>query len=126
MTLSLPSPGEKQHESRSTNSAGRQGSQDAEIPSVDKIAAMLLKLNGLVMMNIISAAQASVIQRSLRTLLDIQLKRVPGDRQGLSQDALAELYRKDPRIVSLLEPFLSEQQVDWLMGVVKDDPNGQV
>ena len=84
-----------------------------------------MKLNSLVMMKLISTAQANTIQRSLRTVLDTQMKRTQGQHQDLPHEALAELCRSDPHILSLLEPFLTDEQVNWLMGAVKDDPNDQ-
>jgi len=125
MTSLLPSPEESNRRSQSRSSSRRQGKQGAKIPSIDAIAEMLLKLNSLVMMRLITTAQATVIQRSLQTILQIQTNRASGGREGLSQEALAELCQMNPRIVNWLEPFLTEEQVNWLMGVVKDDPDGQ-
>jgi hypothetical protein len=80
-----------------------------------------MKLNSLVMLNVISTAQANTIHRSLRTILDIQLKRTQGQPQELPQEALADLCRSDPQILNLLEPFLPDELVERLMEEFKDD-----
>jgi hypothetical protein len=80
---------------------------------------MLMRLNGMVTLGMISPAQANVIQRNLRTMLDVQLKRARVEGGGQSADALVDLCRTDPRLLNLLEGFLSDEQMQWLMDALK-------
>jgi hypothetical protein len=113
MTPLLPAPDPSESGDSSGPKAGanrrkrcRTG-QDAKIPNVDELLTQLLRLNGLVAMNMLSTSRAGVIQRGLRAILDVQLKRTQEGQGALPQDALAELCRKDPNILHLLEPLLN-------------------
>jgi len=124
MTPQLPAPDEGEHASGSTERVHPRKTAGPKIPAAEELCEQLLKLNSLVLMNIITTAQAAVIQRSLSKVLDAQQKRARADQPGLSEKTLADLCRLDPRVISYLEPFLTEEQVAHLMGVVKDDYDG--
>jgi hypothetical protein len=103
----------------------RRGKRRSAIPSIDEILEMLFKLNGLVLTGAIWPDHANVIHRNLRTILETQLKRQKGGQQGQVQAGLVDLCRKDPRVLNLLEPFLSEEQFNCLLDEIKDDLHGQ-
>jgi hypothetical protein len=119
--ISLPPPDPKANASGAGHRKRGPKSQNADIPSIDEILGMLMKLISLVALKVISTAQANTIQRSLRTILDIQMKRSRGQPHDLPQEALADLCRSDPHILNLLEPFLPDELVERLMEEVKDD-----
>jgi hypothetical protein len=120
MPTALPPPSQNDGDPNRSERSRERNRKGSGIPSAEEILAMLLKLNGLVAMRIISTAQATVIQRSLRTILDYQARQAQGGQPGLPQEALAEICHEDPRILNLLEPFLTDAQVDWLMHGRKD------
>ena len=92
------------------------------VPNVDEILQQLMQLNGAVLIGTMSAKQADLIHKNLRTVLQVQLKRATRDDAGpASQEGLVELCRKDPQILNAIEPFLSQQQVEWLVNEVTDD-----
>jgi hypothetical protein len=125
MPTALPPPSPNDGDpsrSQRTRERSRKGSA---IPSAEEILAMLVRLNGLVALKLISSAQATVMQRNLRTILDYHVRQVQGGQPGLPQAALAELCRKDPRILNLLEPLLTDAQVDWLMGDGRKDSDDE-
>jgi len=63
-----------------------------------------------------------LIHKNLRAVLQVQLKRATRDDAGpASQEGLVELCRNDPQMLNAIEPFLSDQQVNWLMSEVTDD-----
>jgi hypothetical protein len=115
MTPLLPPPGEPAGDAPKENGSRPGEGTGPVIPGVEEILRKLLQLNGLVAVSLLSTAQATVIQRSLRIVLDAQLRRAPEGTPGLPQEALAELCRHDPRVVEMLEPFLTDAQVQWLM-----------
>ena len=114
---------------RSSNGRRR---QRVAIPSVDEILQQLIQLNGAVTIGAMSTKEASLIHKNLRTVLDVQLKRANREETGPSQEALAELCRDDPRVLNVIEPFVTSSQLQWLMtGVidgqeVTDDPDESV
>ena len=92
------------------------------IPDVDEILHQLMELNGAVLIGSVSAKQADLIHKNLRAVLQVQLKRATRDDAGpASQEGLVELCRNDPQMLNAIEPFLSDQQVNWLMSEVTDD-----
>jgi hypothetical protein len=129
----LPSPKEQdpREESAGSGSTGQQrGSRPHDnrgprIPDTDQILTMLMKLNGMVTLGMISPAQANVIQRNLRIILDVQNQRARVDGGGQSTQALADLCRTNPHFLNLLEPFLDDQQMDWLMKSIREDSDEQ-
>ena len=122
MIPSLPPPDPKASGSDTGQRQRGRKSQTAEIPSIDELLGMFMKLNSLVMLKVISTAQANTIQRCLRAILDTQLKRAQGQSQEPPQEALAELCRSNPQILNLFAPFLPDELVTRLMETVKEDP----
>ncbi len=112
-----PDPGSKTGRSK----APRQ----APIPEVDEILRQLIQLNGAVLLGMISARDAGILQRNLKTVLDVQLKRsIPGE-SGPNQEGLVELCRRDPRAIATIEPFLSQGQLQSLMEQIAGDGNDE-
>ncbi len=97
----------------------------SRIPDTEEILAMLMQLNGLVMLGMITSAQANVLQRNLRTILDVQRQKSRADSGGQSTQALADLCRTNPQLMNLLEPFLSDAQMEWLMKSIREAGNEQ-
>jgi hypothetical protein len=112
MSLLLPPP---ENENTPHGQSSPQGAQRQapRIPSVDEILEQLQKLDALVLLGL-PAAKANVIQRSLRIMLETQLRRSAATDQGLPNEALAELCRRNPAALNLVAPFLPEEQLDWL------------
>lgn len=94
------------------------------IPSIEEIVAKLEQLSGLVIMNVISPAKAAIVQRNLRTILDVHHRGVASKSSVLPEEALVELCQRDPRAVELLAPFLTDEQLQRLMAWVTRDSNG--
>lgn len=101
----------------------RRKGEGTTIPDINTILQMLMQLNGLIMLKLVSSQQANLIQRNLRAVLDLHLKRAREDWLGMPHEGLLELCRKDPSLVNLLDPFLTDEQVARLMKSVTDDPN---
>jgi hypothetical protein len=100
--------------------------QASPIPDINKILSMLVRLNGLIMLKIVTPQQASLIQRSLRIVLDVHLKRAREDRLGMPHEGVLEAVRKDPSLVNLLAPFLTDDQVAQVMqGVTEEESDDE-
>jgi hypothetical protein len=128
----LPSPGGGDRTQDSADAYTREDSRSqhgqpkrTRLPDTEEILGMLMQLNGLVTLGMISPAQANVLQRSLRTILDVQRQKSRADSGGQSTQALADLCRTNPQLMNLLEPFLSDAQMEWLMKSIREAGNEQ-
>ena len=96
------------------------------IPNVDEILHQFMELNGAVLIGSVSAKQADLIHKNLRTVLQVQLKRATRDDAGpASQEGLVELCRNDPKTLNAIEPFLTDEQVERLMTEIADNPENE-
>ncbi len=76
----------------------------------------LTRLIGLVALKIITPAQANSMRAGLEALLRLHQRRGRGDRgQTLDDDAVLKIFDRDPTVVDLLSPFLTEDQVELVM-----------
>ncbi len=108
------------------SSTHRKASKKISIPTVDQILQQLMHLNSVVAFGAMSSRDASLINKNLKIVLDVQMKRANREDSGPSQEALSEFCRNDPRLLNALEPFLADDQVEWLMSEITDDQDEQV
>ena len=130
MTELLPAPKSSSDSSGGASNAERryrrnQGAS-TPIPNVDQILELLMQLNSAVVFGAISTTKANLIHRNLRTILDVQTKRVGQAETGAVPEALLEVCRRDPQVLTALEPFLADTQLDWLMDRIGDDKDESV
>ena len=104
----------------------RRPQKQIPIPTVDQILQMLVQLTSAVTIGMMSTKEANVINRNLRTILDVQMKREGRDAGGPSHEALVELCRRDPRTLNILEPFLTDDVLESLAKGVTEGPDGSV
>ena len=103
----------------SQRGAGRQRAM--KLPSIDGLLIQLLNLNGAVIMGAMKATDAALINRNIKTVLDVQMRRISRDEGTVDSEALIDRCRRDPSILEVVSSFLSPQQVDDLMREVMDD-----
>ena len=129
MTAALPAPkdycdgGAKGPHRRSSY---RRQERQVPIPTVDQILQSLVQLTSAVTIGMISTKEASVIHRNLRTILDVQMKREGRGGSDANPEALMELCRRDPRILNVLEPFLTADVLESLMEQVAEASDEEV
>ena len=111
----------EQHERTSTSDAGRRKSTP---PSIDDIVQQLLQLNGAVAMGLISPAKANVISRNLRTMLDVHFRREVAVDGSIPHESLVDLCARDPQMLNVLAPFLTDDQVSWIMRQREGESDG--
>lgn len=121
--LPPPNPDKSSKAGPDEPGAPRRGPKNRKLPSTEEILKLVMHLNGLVATKFLSTSEATVIQRGLRMVLDVQTKPAQGGQGILPQEALAELCRADPHVLDLLEPFLTDEQAQWVMGSDTDDAN---
>jgi hypothetical protein len=86
---------------------------------------MLVKLNDLVLMRIVLPSMANTVQRGLLAILDAQTRRAREQPHGWQSEGLFEHCRRDPSLLPLLEPVLTDEVFQWLMGTVTDNADEQ-
>jgi hypothetical protein len=96
------------------------------IPSVDQILRQLIELNGAVAIGALSAKEANLIQKTLKTVLDVQLKRSNRESTSPTQEALVDICRRDPRTLNAIQSFLTDEQLESLMDEITEDPDEAV
>ncbi len=85
-----------------------------------------MQLNGAVLMGVIPPNQASLMQRNLKTVLDVQLKRSSQGASGPSPEALIDICRRDPQALNAVEAFLTHDQLAALMAEMSDESDEAV
>lgn len=116
-------PGPQPEDSGTHGNQQRARGAGNRIPTRDEILEQLFKLNGLVAMSYVSTAKATVMQRGLRIILDSLTRSSAGGPSVVSNESLADLCRADPKILDLLEPFLTDDQFRLLMEQCREDTN---
>jgi hypothetical protein len=115
MKQELPSPDQTNESKASQSQHSRRQRQGPRIPTRDEILQMLSQLNGMVMMGLVSTPKARVIQQNLQIQLKAQTQRPEADQREVSMEGLGEALKRDPELIKLLEGFLSDEQVEWLL-----------
>lgn len=124
MTLSLPAP--EPERARGAQADPEQSShREKPIPTINQILQQLQTLNSRVLLKIISTAQAGVIHRNLQTILNVQLKQTQSGPSAMPREDLVELCRQNPSAMPALEPFLTDEQLRWLMEQVTESPHAK-
>jgi hypothetical protein len=123
-SLSLPPPeGPGKGNSGKSDSGAPQGSagshrergrgKASKIHDVDACLSALSALPGLVAMGMVSPSQANAISRVYSTILQHHQKTAAVRDQGVRVEGeLLDLLRADPRLVNLLEPLLTDEQME--------------
>lgn len=96
------------------------------IPSIEDCLDALASLAGAVAMGLITPAQANPIRASYAEILRYHQKNENrSERKGIADADVIGLMRKDPKMFSMLEPFLTDEQIDMVMKNAKDGGHGQ-
>lgn len=91
------------------------------VPTREECLRKLAQLPGLVAMKIISPAESNAISRSLQVILaEMRTSQSTGTSHVMNEQTL-QVLRDHPDLQELLEPLLSDDQIDQLMRDVTDD-----
>ena len=80
----------------------------------------MLNLDRNLLLGLISLKDATFIQRNVKIILDVQLKRASGESPVHDEAALAAICRRDPAALNELAPFLGDAWVQSLMQSFRD------
>lgn len=96
-----------------------------KIPSADECLEMLAKLAGLLTLKIIMPAEANALRATYSEILRYHLRNEGrGSGKSVADADLLDVARSNPRMLALLEPFLTPDQIDLVMGDGAEDDDG--
>jgi hypothetical protein len=104
---------------------GKRRSKSAGIPRLEECLRALAALPGLIALRLLTTSQANAIVRVYHTILQHHPGQAGGKEQHLSDVDVLELLKKDPRLCSMLEPFLTEEQIDLIFKQSGNSSAGQ-
>ena len=67
------------------------------------------------MRRLLETAQVNAIRASFREILLHHRSKTKEAEKGISNVELLDVLRKDPKLLSLFEPLLSQEQVEWIL-----------
>ncbi len=113
--LALPAPHDPDDHSPHGEPRGGRSRRRRKIPSREEIYDQVLQLIGLVVMGYTKSSQANVILKGLKMILDGHYRDQHAGGPGEDQQNLAELCRKDPQLLKMVEGLLTDEQVAWVL-----------
>ncbi len=106
--------------------ADRTRSKGPDILDTDGCLRALSQLPGLAAMGVLATAQVNAIRGIYQTILQQHQKtQAQRGEQLLSETTVQDLIRENPKLLSALEPLLTDEQVHLIMQNVKDDDDGE-
>jgi len=95
--------------------------QASDIPSRNEIIRALGRIPGLVALKMLAPAQANAICGVYKTMLGEESKSRAGQKTQISDDNVLKMLREQPGMLSLLEPLLTNEQIEMVMKDASDD-----
>jgi hypothetical protein len=124
MAHELPPPDRPDDADSTQSQHSRRQAEETQIPTPDEILRQLVHINSMVLMGVSSIPKARVILQNLQIQLKAQTQRPEGENlREPSMEALAELLRKDPTFINLLEGILSDAHIACLLRHNPDAPH---
>jgi hypothetical protein len=106
---------------RNRDDAHSNRSERSEIPSCEDCLQAIAALPGLVAMRFLTSAQANSIRATYVAILHYHDRNRQGHSAQLADDDVLKLWRDQPQLIDLLQPFLTQAQLDLLMREARDD-----
>jgi len=85
------------------------------IPSADDCARAIAQVAGLVAIGLLKPAQANAIRAAFRDIQQYHKSKAKEADNSLSNADVMNLLRKDPTLLNMLEPLLTDEQIDQVM-----------
>ena len=105
---------------RSDTRHQRQRPRTPDIPSEEECVGAIAQVVRLLAMGLLKAPQANAIRASFRDILDFHRSRAKQSETGVSNIGLLDAVHENPKLLPLLEPLLTEQQIEWIMEDIDD------
>ncbi len=133
--LSLPGPGGAEpekigNEQTSGEDHGErarrhhQHSQKRAIPSEADCLSAIAQVAGLAAMGLLKPGQANAVRNAYRDILMHHKAKAKEVEKSLSNSDVLDLLRTDPKLLDLLAPLLTGEQLDMVMNAGSEDADG--
>ncbi|MBC8867948.1 MAG: hypothetical protein H8E44_00950 [Planctomycetes bacterium] len=93
----------------------RRQRKSADIPTEEDCLGAIAQVARLAAMGLLKPAQANSIRGSFRDILSYHQKKAKENEQGISNADVLDVFQQDPKLLSLLEPLLSQEQIDLIL-----------
>lgn len=93
-----------------------------QIASEEECLAALTRLPGLNLARVIDDRQTNAFKGIYVAILQHHARKQASPRAVLEQPGLIEALRRNPELANLLEPLLSDEQIEALMSQTRDAP----
>lgn len=136
-TLALPHPDRDEFEATGQEqgdgadhsaAAGRRRTQqrprESGIPTIEECLRALAQVPGLVAMGILEPAQANAIRSTYREILLHHKSTAKETERTISNADVMDLLRKSPKVLDLLTPLLTPEQLDMIMAASNEEEDG--
>jgi hypothetical protein len=136
--LMIPGPGgaepektgdEDTHGSSRDNGSARGRQQchppKPSIPSPEDCLRAFAQIAGLVAMGILKPAGANAIRSAYREILQHHKAKAKEAEKSLTNADVMDLLRKDPKLLNLLAPLLTSEQLDMVMNAGNEGADEQ-
>ncbi len=139
-TLMIPGPGgaepektgnEQAHENTCGDGASAGASHHRQrhtkkrgIPSEEDCLLAIAQVAGLAAMGVLKVGQANAVRAAYRDILGHYKSKAKEAAKSLTNTDVMELLRKDPKLLNLLEPLLTSEQLDMVMNAGNEGADG--
>jgi hypothetical protein len=93
----------------------KQQRKTPDIPSEEECLGAIAQVARLAAMGLLKPAQANAIRGSFREILMYHQRKAKESEQGISNVDVLDVFQQDPKLLSLLEPLLSQEQIDMIL-----------
>jgi len=97
----------------------------SSIPSEEACLRKIIALDGLVASKIFTPAQAACIRLNSEVVLRYHERAQENQSKKLTNDQALRTLREKPELLQFLEEMFTQEQLDIIMGEVRDDDEGQ-
>ena len=94
------------------------------VPSENDCLLAIAQVAGLVAMGLLKVGQANAIRAAYRDILSHHKGKAKEAEKSLSNSDVMDLLKKDPKLVNLLAPLLTSEQLDMVMNAGDEDTDG--
>jgi hypothetical protein len=92
-----------------------------QMPDPAELVDQLQQVSGLVTLGLLPPAKANVVVRCISKASDIVMRSQTATPGAATQPELVEACRQNPKLISLLESLLTDEQLAELLRQVNDD-----
>jgi hypothetical protein len=114
-------PDDSIEETQQSHQAGYAPAEKSNVQSRDEIMRALGRLPGLIALKVLSPSQANAMRSAYQTRLAEHSRSQPELQSQISNESVLQLLSEQLHLLSMLEPFMSQDQIDMVMRSSNDN-----